>query len=69
MAKFSSTQRSIEHLQECVSSQIPKLIAEHPKWEMDKVVVVAYKMCRLRAAINEGTAAVESPAKDNDTAP
>ncbi len=46
----------------CVSSKIPKLIDEHPEWEIDQVVAVAYNMCR------EGTASVESPAEESKAA-
>jgi hypothetical protein len=49
-------------LQECVSSKVRRLMDEHPEWEIDQVVAVAYNMCR------EGTAAVESPAEESKAA-
>jgi len=49
-------------LQECVSSKIPKLIDEHPEWNIDQAVAVAYSMCR------EGTATVELPAEESKAA-
>lgn len=32
-------------LSECVSEKIPKIRDEHPEWEMDQVIAVAYQMC------------------------
>ena len=32
-------------LSECVSEKIPKIRDEHPEWEIDQVIAVAYQMC------------------------
>ena len=45
-SKSVSRSLSKQELGQCVSGKIPKLIDEHPEWEMDQVLAVAYSMCR-----------------------